>query len=200
MSYPNTPNNSNNNDYSNSYPAAPKKAKSPWLYVGLGCLGLFVLTFGGCAVFVMSAKNKIEAEMKKPLDKEALKQEMGDIPVYPNATLDEKVTKATRAGVGIMSFALQGKKMSMAAYSIKEPIADALAWYDQKMPEAGYAPAKKTADMKKFQFGPRGGESHIFVKDREMVQVQSQEGKSEKNVLIVMRMTGFTKEELKELQ
>jgi hypothetical protein len=197
MSYPDN----NNPRPSTDYPMAPKK-KSPWLYVGLGCLGLFVLTFGGCAILGVVGFNKMKAEIKKPLNKETLKQEMAGIPEYPNTTLNEEATKGMRAAMGLMSMAMQGKKISMVAYDTKESPADIIAWYEPKMVEAGYETSDtSSASLKKMGINTSSkGVVRMFIKDQEMVQVQSQEGSKEKNVLILLRMTGFTKEEMKEFK
>jgi hypothetical protein len=197
MSYPDN----NNPRPSTDYPMAPKK-KSPWLYVGLGCLGLFVLSLGTCVTLGVVATQKFKAEMVKPLDKETIKQEMAGIPEYPNATLDETATKGARTAMGMASFLMKGKKMSMAAYDTKESPSDIIAWYEPKMVEAGYETSDaSSASLKKMGINTSSkGVVRMFIKDQEMVQVQSQEGSKEKNVLILLRMTGFTKEEMKEFK
>jgi hypothetical protein len=202
MSYSN-----NNNRPDTGYPTAPtKQPKSPWFYVGMGCLGLFVLSFGTCATIGVIGFNKVKSEMAKPLDKETLKQELAGIPEYPNATLDEQATKAMRAGTGLMSFAMQGKKMMMAAYDTKEPASDIIAWYDTKMTEAGYESSNAdNVSLKKYGISvDTGGTARMvrmFVKDTEMVQIQAQSKKdTKKNVLMIMRFTGFTKAEMKEIK
>jgi hypothetical protein len=192
----------NNNRPDAGYPMAPKKQKSPWFYVGMGCLGLFVLSLGTCVTIGVVATNKFKTEMGKPLDKETIKQEMAGIPEYPNATLDETATKGARTAMGMASFLMQGKKMSMAAYDTKDAPSDIIAWYEPKMLEAGYETSDaNSTQLKKMGINTsRKGVVRMFIKDQEMVQVQGQQGSKEKNVLVLLRMTGFTKEEMKEFK
>jgi hypothetical protein len=204
MSYPN-----NNNNSGVAYPTAPKKQRSPWFYVGMGCLGLFVLSLGTCVTIGAVGFNKIrnsegykkmQQEMSKPFDGEAIQKEMAGIPEYPGATLNETSTKAARMATGYMSMVLEKKKMSTAAYTVKEPPAEVVAWYEKKMPEAGYELANGSPGLKKFEIGTGNKMmTKTFINDTEMVQIQGQ-ADSGKNVLLIMRFTGFTPKELQRVK
>ena len=148
-------------------PPPPPSKKSPWLFVGLGCGLLILLSFGGCVLLLGSVGKNIAAEMKKPLDTKAVLADLGDIPKYPDAQLSENMTKAQRAvfGNAIMKAAMKGNEPKVAAFQTKDGVDKVLTWYDKAMDKAGYEPAASTkfpnmgngsADQKQYRKGADG--------------------------------------------
>ena len=192
MSYPNNPN--NNNDPRGAYPTAPKQ-RSPWMYVLFGCLGLFVITFGGCAILGVLGYNQVKQSMNAPIDKAAIARDFEGIPVYPDATISEEGSKAIRGVLGLVARFTPGKKFMSVAYNVKDPEEKVMEWYDAKMIEAGYTPTKETFQMQNGGVGESKGIVKMYKKDKDLVQIQARRG-AKGEALILVRFSGFTEAEL----
>jgi hypothetical protein len=115
---------------------------SPWVFAGIGCLGvvaLGVVSIGGIGLMV--AKN-IKEEMAKPIDKAAVLRDL-NVPIHPNATLDEATTRSLRAGMASMA-RMTNLQMSMAAFQLGAPADEVLSWYEKELEKQGYQ--KKVED------------------------------------------------------
>ena len=87
-------------------PPKPKKALSPWAWTAIGCGGLFTVAILALIVFVTVIAGNVKTEMAKPFDRAAVLSVIGDLPLYPDASINELQSKAARAGLKAMSFAI----------------------------------------------------------------------------------------------
>jgi hypothetical protein len=185
----------NNSRPDAGYPMTPKKQKSPWLYVGLGCLGLFVLSFGACATIGVIGMNKYKEVANQPVDEASIAQEFQGIPTYPGGKLNAEITKVTRGILNIFTMATPGKKFHIGAYKVPDAPEKVMEWYDAKMAEAGYSETKQIFKLGNNSDEDGQGIAKMYKKDKDLVQIQAREGKKGK-VLIMLRFEGFTEEEL----
>jgi hypothetical protein len=185
----------NNNRPDTGYPMAPKKQKSPWFYVGMGCLGLFVLSLGTCVTIGVVASNKFKEVANQPIDEASIAQEFNGIPMYPGGKLSKEVTKMTRGVLNIVTMMTPGKKFHIGAYMVPDAPDKVMEWYDAKMTEAGYSETKQVFKIGNNADEDGKGIAKMYKKDKDLVQIQAREGKKGK-VLIMLRFEGFTEEEL----
>lgn len=173
-------------------PPPASSGRSPWLYVALGC-GIFtLLIFGGCIGAGIYFGNKVKQQINKPLDKEALAKELSDVPIYPNAKLDEKTTKILQATTGFTKGLMKdGQSMAFAAYISADDDSQILKWYDKNMVGAGY---KAISTQESESTGTTA--SHSFSKGDVVVVIQIPAGKSEDSFHI-LRMQGMGKSRVK---
>jgi hypothetical protein len=191
MSYSN-----NNNRPDTGYPTAPtKQPKSPWFYVGMGCLGLFVLSFGTCATIGVIGFNKAKEAMNQPVDEASIAQEFQGIPTYPGGKLNVEITKVTRGVLNVVAMATPGKKFHLGAYKVADAPDKVMEWYDAKMTEAGYSETKQVFKIGNDSDEDGKGIAKMYKKNKDLVQIQAREGRKGK-VLIMLRFEGFTEEEL----
>ena len=156
-------------------PPPPNKPRSPWVAVGLGCLGLSVLGFGGCIVLVNSVKNKVVASMKKPLSPEQAVSSLNGLPVYPGATVDIPTTKIMRGTSETMSAMMGKAKMSMVVFRVKDVAPEKVgAWYDKNLAAAGWhASAGDAADQFASQNSKQMKVKRQFVKGDQQAVIQA---------------------------
>ncbi len=174
-------------------PPPPPSRKSPWLFVGLGCGLLMLLSFGGCILFVGNLGKNIAADMQKPLDKKAVMASMGDVPMYPDAPLSEMMTKAQRSVFNnpLMKGAMKGNTMEVAAFETKDSAEKVGEWYDKAMDKAGYEPMKST---KMPNMGNGSAEQKQYRKGADAVLIQAQPSKgssSAATTIVIVRMPNF---------
>jgi len=115
---------------------------SPWVFAGIGCLGIValgVVSIGGIGLMV--AKN-LKEEMAKPIDKAAVLHDL-NVPIHPKATLDEITTRSLRAGMVSMA-RMTNLKMAAAAFQLGAPADEVLSWYEKELEKRGYQ--KKSVD------------------------------------------------------
>ena len=175
-------------------PPAPKKALSPWAWVGIGCGTLTVLAMGGCIAAGVMFKNAME----KTASPEQVMAELqsAEVPIYPNATFDENATKAAGAAGGMMGMFSGGKiKMHMGAFTVADPAPKVQTFYQDKLGPIGYSPMNQ--EMK--NPAGRGVEQRQYKKGDVMVMVQTQNPPPGKTgcVLILSKITGLGKDKLK---
>lgn len=179
---------SNNGPGSYSPPPAPRRGLSPWAWVGIGCAGLTVLGFGGCITAGVVFTNKIKSEMNKPFNAQEAVQAMADIPLYPGGQVDEMGSKAARAGLQAMSFAIPAQRSSVLALRSDDPNEKIFKWYDGKMGELGYKQQTVREET-------GNNMQHQYLKDKNMaiVQVQRSKGNDSPKLIVLMRFDGIKK-------
>lgn len=110
---------------------------SPWVFVGMGCLGvtaLGILAIGGVGLMV---SNTMKEELARPIDKQALLKALEGIPIHPKAFFDEQQTRTARSG-SIMATKFIKLEMTTAAFRLYVPEQEVRDWYKKTMPEHGY--------------------------------------------------------------
>lgn len=131
--------------------AEPRQGKSPWFYVGMGCLVLVALGFAGCVAVGFMGYNWVKGvadASNTPLPKEQILANLKDIPPYPNASLvDVPATRVMRAAVGLMTKTGAIESIEVAVFGTKDPYEKVRAFYDTKMKAAGYKPEKESTDL-----------------------------------------------------
>lgn len=122
-------------------PPPPRQGRSPWLWVGLGCGLLVLLTFGGCVAATLLVGNRMQEEMrraeKEPLTEQQVRAALRPVPIYPGAKVDIPETKMLRVvtkTVGGFTRALTRGKMTMemAVFRAPAPPDKVIGWYDTK--------------------------------------------------------------------
>jgi hypothetical protein len=164
-------------------PVVPKKAMSPWAIAGLGCGALTLLVFGGITVTIFAAKNKIEAAMKEPIDKNATLRGLGDVPIDKDAEFDETITKIGKAGIGMFSSMIPAKSVTFAGFRTSGSPADVNLFYEKTLIEKGYSA--------KGESGQPG--ATMYQKGDEGIQIIAQRSKKDEgpNQIIIVRFVGL---------
>lgn len=170
-------------------PSAVKRGKSPWFFVGMGCLGLVLLTLGliGYSAF------KVMDAMKQPATS------LGDVPIYPKAKLDVPMTKVVQGTAAVTRMITGKQSFAASVYRVSVTPEAAVTWYDTEMTKRGYVPTK--ARQSSIGQKMEGQVMHQYFKkeQKEIVMVQAgiaPDNKADKTdtadttMLIVMRMMG----------
>jgi hypothetical protein len=172
-------------------------AKSAVFYVGMGCLGLAVLGFGGCALVGFKGLSKFNQTFNQPVDEATILQELNGIPKYPGAVFNETSTKLTRGVFKVISWANQDKKILGGVFDVTDTPEKVLGWYDSKMKEAGYTPVPL---VKAEKLSTLESVTHQYEKEKAYVQITMRqsdtEGKSKTQELVLLRFEGFTPDEI----
>lgn len=165
-------------------PPAPRRARSPWMFVGIGCGTLALLFVVTVAIVANKFVGTMREEMKKPLNITETKKAMGDVPEYQNATLDETMTKAQRATTSILKMSLQASDVALLAYRTEDKPDRVIDWYADQMEKRGYKEASN--------FNTAGVAQGQYRKGSEAVMVQCQPDKAHEGdaYIIVMHFTG----------
>jgi hypothetical protein len=175
-------------------------AKSVGFYLGMGCLGLVVLGFGGCALIGFKGLGAFNQTFNQPVDEATVLQELGGIPKYPGSTYNEMSTKLTRGVFKLISMADGDKKALGGVFNVTDAPEKVFAFYDDKMKEAGYKeiPLEKVGKLSKMD-----SVTHQYEKDKAYFQVtvrkSEEEGKTNSQELVLLRFEGFTPEEIAEI-
>jgi hypothetical protein len=119
---------------SNPVPSGPKKGRSPWMWVGLGCGLTVLLAFGGCVALMGVIGQRAAQEMGKPITQKEAMAKLGDIPIYKPSTFDENMTK----GVRFSSSLMPGEMMTAAAFGTSDEPDKIIDWYQKQLSERGY--------------------------------------------------------------
>ena len=174
---------------SNSFsspPPPPRRGRSPWAWVAMGCGGLTLLGFGGCAVFVWSVTNQVRQEMAKPFVEAEAIASIGDIPRYPGATIDPEASKAARGGLLAMRRMIPANRQGVLALRSTDPDEKIMGWYEQQMTKNGY----KRREMRE-QSGRNTQVMWRREKAMAMVQIQHDRKKADvEKMIILMRFDG----------
>ncbi len=118
----------------NASPSGPKKPRSPWVWVGLGCGTAILLTFGGCVALLGLVGQRAAQEMGKPLNQKEVFAKLGDTPIYQPSTFNETMTKGARIGGSLFP----GAMVSTAAFNTKDGPNQIIDWYEQQLSAKGY--------------------------------------------------------------
>ena len=177
-------------------PSAMRRGKSPWFFVGMGCLGLVLLTLG----IVGYATYKVVSVVNRPVTKEGIVQSLGDkFPIHPKAKLDMATSKIIQ-GTSAVTQMITGKQ-GFAAAVFRVPVSpeDVVGWYDVELGKQGFVPTK----ARQPSIGQKMEKQimhQYFKKDaREMVMVQAgiipdekKTDSADATMLIVMRMSNVS--------
>ncbi|MBC8103487.1 MAG: hypothetical protein H7Z41_12990 [Cytophagales bacterium] len=180
-------------------PAPARRGRSPWFFVGMGCLALVLLTFGlvGYGVYRgVSAYNQ-------PVTNEEVVRSLGGIPLYPNAKLDLETTKATRAASGLTSMMMGKQTFAAAAFRVSVTPEVAVKWYDAELTRLGYVATRARQSSVGQKMENQTMHQYFNDKQKEIVMVQAgiapddgRDGRADSKdatMLIVMRLTGLPK-------
>jgi hypothetical protein len=165
---------------SNVSPSEPKKPRSPWMWVGLGCGVTVLLTFGGCMAFLGFVGNRAAQEISKPLDQKEVLDKLGNIPIYQPSTFNEMMTKGVRIGSSLFP----GDRFSAAAFDTSDEPKQVIDWYQQQLQAVGYKKIQSSSDNQITQASFQKGSESIVVQVQETTAATS----SQKNMFLLMRM------------
>lgn len=167
-------------------PPAPRRGLSPWAWVGIGCLSLTVLGFGGCIAAGAFFANQFKQEMNKPFNEEEARQLLKDVPFYPESRVSDEMSRAGRAGLSIFSRMMPAQSSVILALETEAPTESIFNFYDEEMGKLGYQETKIKTEAGVNQ-------QHQYQKDQDMVMVQVQPGKDGKKAIMLMRFNGIKK-------
>ncbi|MFY7951932.1 MAG: hypothetical protein ACOVT5_05450 [Armatimonadaceae bacterium] len=174
-------------DPSSTPPPVPRRGLSPWAWVGIGCGGLTLLGFGGCAVLVWNVTSQVRTEMAKPFVESEAIASIGDIPLYPDAKIDAMGTKAARGGLIALRRMIPADRQGVLALRTVDPDEKIVNWYQAELQKLGY----KKRDMQE-----RSGRNNqvAWVRDKAMAMVQIQHDRKKDEIeklIILMRFEGL---------
>jgi hypothetical protein len=166
---------------SNPIPTGPKKSRSPWMWVGIGCGVTTLLAFGGCVAFLSVVGQKAAQEMGKPITKEDAIAKLGDIPIYQPSRFNETMTKGAQFGSSL----IPGQIVSAAvAFETQDNPERVIRWYQQALAAKGYHQLPKqptfNSDLTQASFQKES--------DGILVQVQDSRSSAKAYMLLLMRM------------
>ncbi len=166
----------------NVSPSGPKKPRSPWMWVGLGCGVTALLTFGGCVAFLGFVGNRAAQEISKPLNQKEVIAKLGDTPIYQPSTFNEVMTKGARFGSSLFP----GEMVSAAAFDTSADPNQVIDWYQQQLSEKGYQklPGQSNVNSKATQVSFQKGSESIIVQIQEATSATS----PKKYTFLLMRM------------
>lgn len=150
-----------------------------------GCLGVLILAT--VLVGVLTFRAVKGAVYTGKVDRPTMQQKLGsDVPLYPNGTVDELMTRTVLSTTGIMG----GWIKNLGA---REPVAVALETGDEEQAIHEYYRRELGAQgWKEFssRVSTRGADQITFTKgpDQVMLQVQNSPQSSTKRVIVLMRM------------
>lgn len=165
---------------SNPSPSGPKKPRSPWMWVGLGCGITVLLTFGGCVAFLGFVGNRAVQEVSKPLDQKEVLDKLGDTPIYQPSTFNEMMTKGARIGSSLFP----GEMVSAAAFDTSDEPTQVIDWYQQQLQATGYKKIQSSSTNQITQAGFQKASESIIVQVQEATAATS----SQKYTFLLMRM------------
>lgn len=116
-------------------PVPVQRARSPWLYVGLGCGLLTLLIVGGCIAAATLAVRRATEENKKPVTQQQVVADLKPIPIYPGSKVDLETSRALRAGASVVNVFVKTKA---GAFRVPASSAKVIAWYETKMSGDGW--------------------------------------------------------------
>lgn len=168
-------------------PPKPKKALSPWAWTAIGCGGLFTVAILALIVFVTVIAGNVKTEMAKPFDRAAVLSVIGDLPLYPDASINELQSKAARAGLKAMSFAIPAGNSAALALDCNAPTSKVISWYDEELVKQGWKPLGIRENTGRNQ-------QHQYMKNKDMALVQVQDSpKGDSKTIILMRFRDLKK-------
>jgi hypothetical protein len=162
-------------------PSGPKKTRSPWMWVGLGCGLTALLAFGGCVALMGFVGQRAAREMSKPITQTEAMAKLGDVPIYQPSAFNEIMTKGVRFGSSLFP----GEMVSAVAFDTNDSPEKIMSWYQQKLSQQGFQemPKQPTLNRNTTQANFQKGSQSILV------QIQdSDRGAAQKYSLILMRM------------
>jgi len=168
-------------------PPAPRRSLSPWAWAGIGCAGISLLGFGGCAIFVANLTSTVKREMSRPFVESEAIASIGDIPRYPGATIDPDGSRVSRGTMSSMSRMIPAKKTGVLAMRSEDPDRKILDWYDGQLTGLGYSIERARESM-----GRNAQHAYKKADSLAIVQVQRDSGEGDK-LLVLMRFDGIKK-------
>ena len=120
---------------------------SPWVFVGIGCLGVAALGVVGIGGVGLLVSKSVREELDRPVDKAATLAAL-KVPIHPKATFDEPLTRSLRAGT-ITATKFAKLELTAAAFHVSAPKDEVLAWYQKTLKELGYT---QSTGSSKLQF------------------------------------------------
>lgn len=174
-------------------PAAAKRGRSPWFFVGMGCLGLVLITLG----IVGYGAYQMVSAINRPITNDEVRDSLGNVPIYPEAKLDMATTKIIQ-GTAAMTRMVTGKQtFSAGVFRVSVSPEQAVAWYDVELRKLGYEPTKarqpsigqKMENQVMHQYFKKQAKEIVIVQAGVIPEEKKTDPK-DATMLIVMRMIG----------
>ncbi|MES2460640.1 MAG: hypothetical protein V4671_08645 [Armatimonadota bacterium] len=174
-------------------PAPAKRGRSPWFFVGMGCLGLVLITLG----LVGYGAYQMVTAINRPVTNDEVVRSLGGVPIYPNAKLDMATTKVIQ-GTAAMTRMITGKQTFAAGVFRTSVTPDqAVVWYDVELKKLGYEPTNARQPSIGQKMENQVMHQYFKKKAKEIVIVQAgvvpedkKTDPADATMLIVMRMIG----------
>ena len=164
-------------------PRPPRQGRPWWVWVLGGCGGCAVLGLIGAIFAFMWVKNNFLDINVGPTDQASIQQSLGDIPLYPNGTLEPMATGAMLRilrGSEKLAGQQRGQLVKGVAAQVTSDSPDKVfAFYEQRLKALGWQQSQATSrNMNQEQRQYRKGNEVLLV------QVQTQ---AQGTVLMLMR-------------
>ena len=178
----------------------PRRGTSPWLWVGLGCLLLSLLTIGGCFAVIAVVGNRVTRDMKeaqnKPLTEQEVRASLQAVPIYPGARVDIPASKQVRVvtkSVGGFAGVLSGGaiKMEMGVFTAPAPPEKVIRWYDTQLKDWKKVENAQRRDMGQENVSITDARTYSRGDKQILVQVGRRAQEKERSHLFLFLMTGI---------
>lgn len=174
-----------------------KKKRSPLFYLGMGCLGIVLLTVLGIGILswqVMSGLNQ-------KVDSAALIRSFnGDLPIYPGAKIDDRTTNLIQKIISYSRGLANVTESAAIALRSAEDSKKIVGWYDFEMSKNGFRVMQTRQNSIGIRLEEAVNRTYVRIdKQNRLVAVSMQIGKapgeaaedSKENTMIhVLRMVG----------
>ena len=179
-------------------PAQPsRRGTSPWLWVGLGCLLLTLLTVGGCIAMIAVVGNRVSQDVKeaqnKPLTEQEVRASLKAVPIYPGARVDIPASKQVRVvtkSVGGIAGTFTGIKMEMGVFTAPAPPDKVIRWYDAQLKDWKKVENAGRRDMGQENVAITDARTYSRGDKQILVQVGRRREEKERSYLFLFLMTG----------
>lgn len=149
-----------------------RRRGSPWPWILGGCAGCVVIVSVVLVMLGMSTANLIRSATGDigPINKTTVQQQLGEVPLYPNGTLDETTTRGLISGFRVGE-KIAGKQAGsifrgLAVQQTQDRPEKVMEYYDQKLQAEGWkaTPGQRASE----------GEARSYQKGNDVVMIQAQ--------------------------
>lgn len=176
-----------------------RRGRSPWLWVGLGCGLLLLVTFGGCAAFVYVVGKRAAEAVDRPLSKQQVIEALQKTPVYPGAQVDLPTSKQmlvvseiANKTTGLVS---GGKiKTGIGAFSVPAPPDKIIAWYDTQFAGWQKTNARSQPGLTNDTINVSASRQYARGGKQVQVQVGRRSGQEKESHLVLIVVSGIGQE------
>ena len=168
-------------------PPKPKKALSPWAWTAIGCGGLITVAVIAFTVIATVLFANYKSARGKQYDRGAVLSVIGDLPLYPEASINDFQSREAGAALIASKFLMPAGNSAALALDCNAPTSKVISWYDEELVKQGWKPLGIRENTGRNQ-------QHQFMKNKDMALVQVQDSaKGDSKTIILMRFRDLKK-------